>query len=146
MKEIYIHRRQVEGATRSVWQVHNCAFHGIEQPWRDNRPYRSCIPAGIYSLVPWTSPKHGECFAFMGGTVALRQEDLYLPSITRFACLVHVANYADQVEGCFGLGLQTGRRDADRAAAVWKSRMALQELRDVLGSDPYHIAYVRWAA
>ena len=146
MKQIHIERHQVEGATRSVWQIGRHTFYGIEQPWRDNVPYKSCFPAGVYSLIPWSSPRHGECFAFIGGSVSLKQDDLAPPAITRFLCLVHVANYADDVEGCFGLGMRIGRRDSDGAAAVWKSRFALARLKEILGEDPYHTAYIKWAA
>ena len=144
LKEISIERRHVEGACWSTWPVAGHTFHGIEQPWRHNLPYHSCFPAGVYSLIPWMSTKHGECFA-SSGTVTLHEENLALPSITRFACLVHVANYADQVEGCFGLGMTIASR-MDGAAAVLDSRAALQRLQRVLGSDPYHIAHIRWAA
>ena len=142
--KVHIERHQVEGATRSVWQVGNHTFYGIEKPWRDNLPYHSCFPAGVYSLIPWESPKHGKCFAFIGGTVTLHEEDLALPSITRFACLVHVANYADEAEGCFGLGMTIASR-IDGAPAVLNSRVALEWLQQV-GDDPYHLAHIMWVA
>ena len=146
MKEIHIDRRAVESATWSKWRVAGHTFHGIEQPWRDNLPYHSCIPPGIYTFIPWNSPTHGSCFAFVGGSVALSEEDLAPPTITRFACLAHVANYAHDVEGCSGLGMSKGRRTRDNIPAVWRSGDAMRKLKRILGSDPYHIAYVRWAA
>ena len=144
MKEIQIERAQVEGATRSVWRIGEHTLHGIEQPWRDNLPYHSCIPPGTYALIPWTSPNHGECFAFLGGTVTLHEEDLAPPSITRFLCLTHIANTADEVEGCFGIGTEPAMWN--RTPAVKNSRVALGKLKKILGDDPYHIAHIRWAA
>ena len=144
MAQVTIERSAVSGGVISTWNVSGEVFHGVEQPWRDNLPYKSCIPTGVYALIPWVSFRHGPCFAFVGGTVALTEEDLAPPAVTRFACLVHVANYADQVEGCFGIGMSVGSRSSDGAPAVWNSADALARLRGTLGDDPYHIAHIRW--
>lgn len=34
----------------------------LELPWRNNQKRISCIPAGLYEVVPHVSPKFGKCF------------------------------------------------------------------------------------
>lgn len=83
----------------------------VEQPWRVNEqspagiPFHSCIPAGKYELVPFVSDRWGTAWAFVNpelGVVAKKSDmvkDWY-----RYACLVHTANWAINVEGCVGPG------------------------------------------
>tara|TARA_R110000787_G_scaffold238381_1_gene344672 strand:- start:23 stop:445 length:423 start_codon:yes stop_codon:yes gene_type:complete len=96
-------------------------LYTIEQPNRDNSPFVSCIPAGVYTVTPHDSPKHGPCLLIIGGTVS---EDK--GHSARYACLFHVANWADQVEGCVGVG--GGEHETDRGPMVTGSRDAMAEL------------------
>lgn len=81
----------------------------VEQPWRGNRPFESCIPEGIYNLVAVDSPRFGPTFAlenasvrvFASATAATEPGD-------RFACLIHGANRADQLQGCIAPGRELG--------------------------------------
>jgi len=75
----------------------------IEQPWRDNRRFVSCIPDGEYFLIPYHSPKYGEVVAFTNAddVVAYQHE---ANEGDRYACLVHGANWSSQLQGCVALG------------------------------------------
>lgn len=82
-------------------------YHTIEQPWNDNKPFHSCIPVGIYELIPWRSPTYGHCY------VAVNEElNVYFsanspnrPSLGRYKCLYfHRGNYARNFKGCGGVG------------------------------------------
>ena len=67
-------------------------FWTIEKPWKDNQPYVSCIPEGYYRLGRRNSPRFGPNV----------WEVLEVPNRTHI--LLHVANTADDVVGCIGLG------------------------------------------
>jgi len=112
----------------------------VEQPWRDNKPYQSCIPAGEYWLVPYDSPRHGQTWAIVGGNVGFPETD---PHILRSECLFHVANWADQVQGCIGPGM--GRAiDPARGPMVTSSRAALAELKQAMSVEEIHTLTIRW--
>ncbi len=73
----------------------------VERPWLSNKPFKSCIPPGIYELHEHESPKHGQCYALKNHDlgVGINEGD----SI-RWGCLIHIANWPRQVEGCMGPG------------------------------------------
>ena len=104
-------------------------FRGIEQPWRSNKPFASCIPAGLYSLIPWSTQKYKNVWAFYGGEVGLYESQ----GGARYACLIHIANYASQVSGCLGLGMTAGFT-AKGKNAVWNSGAAVQQMRELFYS------------
>jgi len=117
-------------------------FFGIECPWKDNKPSISCIPGGDYDLVPHSSGKYGEVWAFVGGTVSHYFDD---GQSERYACLIHAANYAHQLQGCLALGVDAGSNDG--VPAVWNSRKALQSLQKNLDRpNDKHTAHIRWFA
>ena len=114
-------------------------YFGIECPWKDNQPSVSCIPGGKYDLVPHSSDKYGEVWAFVGGTVSHYYDD---GQSERYACLIHSANYAHQLQGCLAIGVGAG--DNDGVPAVWNSRKAIKSLGDHLDRSVLRTALVRW--
>lgn len=74
----------------------------VEQPWNNNEPFASCIPAGMYELVPHNSSKYGHTLVFVNHSLGVYHWEG--PGVKRFACLIHTANYATDVQGCVGLG------------------------------------------
>ena len=68
-------------------------FYTIERPWLDNKQNVSCIPAGYYKLGRVDSPRFGPDTWEIKG----------VPGRTHI--LIHVANTANDVIGCVGLGL-----------------------------------------
>lgn len=78
----------------------------IEAPWNDNRPFVSCIPYGIYELVPFTSSKHGETYALQSADagVWVSEVDMKKNLGQRFACILHSANVPGQLQGCIAAG------------------------------------------
>lgn len=75
-------------------------LYSIEPPWRDNLPDVSCVPPGIYTLMPYMSSEHGPTWYLqnaddtIGGRGAMRSY-----------CELHSANWARQLEGCIAFGL-----------------------------------------
>ena len=81
----------------------------VERPWLKNRPYVSCIPAGIYKAFTRVSPSNGKVIELEG-----------VPDRTFIQ--FHIANWAWQLEGCIGVGWE---RLAD---GVTKSEPAMTDL------------------
>ena len=107
-------------------------FSGVEKPWRDNKPFVSCIPSGQYVGVPWESEKFGNVYAIVGGTVSLNKG-----KAPRYACLFHVGNYERDVSGCIALG----RGSAPNM--VTKSRDAIAKFKELIGDNLFKID-IRW--
>ena len=130
---------QVQGKDKATCEL----FRGIEQPWRNNKPFASCIPAGLYVLLPWSSPKYSDVWAFFGGEVGLHKGQ----GGARYACLIHIANYASQVSGCLGLGMAAGITSGGKNA-VWRSGDAIKEFRTLMArrTNPENgvTCLVRW--
>ena len=114
-------------------------WHGLERPWLDNLPFQSCIPTGTYALLPWKSPKYGDCHIFVGGSVSLEEG-----SAERYACLIHPANYARQLQGCLALGMKkSDYYEREGSSAVWSSKDAVGEFRVAAGKEPMQVV-IRW--
>jgi hypothetical protein len=94
-------------------------FYTIERPWLSNKVFESCIPQGYYRCERYSSVRFPDTWQIVG-----------VPE--RSLILFHVANYADDVEGCVGLGMsQMGDR-----VAVSNSRKAVELFRSLTaGAD-----------
>jgi len=110
--------------------------HIMEPPWRGNRRNRSCIPAGLYEVVPYLSPRHRRCL-------------LVTQVPGRSHILFHAGNLGGDVErgwhthtqGCLLPGLRRGRLAVNgRAqAAVLASRTAFRHLMDWAAGRPFEL-------
>lgn len=79
--------------------------YSVEQTWRDNQPFISCIPAGRYEVEFYDSPKHGKTWALKNLTLGV---GVYEGDALRYACLIHAANMASELQGCLAFGLDLG--------------------------------------
>ncbi len=99
--------------------------HTAELPWRENLPFRSCVPAGTYLLARDFSPSKGR-----------RWHLLDVPERAR--CMIHVGNWAGDIEvgkrtdvtGCIAPGLELGVLDEQRC--VLNSKRALTRIEEYL--------------
>ena len=106
----------------------------MEPPWRGNRRNRSCIPSGLYEVVPHLSPRHRRCL-------------LVTQVPGRSHILFHAGNLGGDVErgwhthtqGCLLPGLRQGRMAVGgrRQVAVLASRTAFRQLMDWAASRPF---------
>lgn len=115
-------------------------FFSLEQPWRDNEQDESCVPAGVYALVPYDSPKHGPTWCLLNAALAVMGcATLTSAEVAvgcRTLCEIHSANWAEQLQGCIALGMDdqpildplTGKVEP----AVENSRDAVAELLTIL--------------
>ena len=100
-------------------------FNTIEQPWMPNpngalggKPFHSCVPDGMYRLMPHESKSKGAVFIFWNeklGVYKFPQD--HMKDYGRDVCYLHKANWAFQLEGCVAPGLAR-RCMAPRSAAV----------------------------
>ena len=78
-------------------------FYTLEQAWRNNKPFESCIPDGAYLIEPYDSPKFGPVYIVSGGTVS----KFPTPKQHRWGILLHPANRVGELQGCIALGMST---------------------------------------
>ena len=87
----------------------------LELPYNRNQPFRSCIPAGVYTVKQFDSPHLGKCFAFDDEEVSPRS-----------AIRIHSGNVAKDIEGCAIVGTHYGLLNGE--VAVLASRDAMKAL------------------
>jgi len=122
--------------TLGTLTVGDLTLHTIEPMWRDNQPSVSCIPSGIYVVMPHKSPRYGECFRLIGGTVGSTEGP-------RTQVLIHAGNWHTDSKGCILPGLSQGWDDTKGLPAVWHSRKAVSKLRQTI-TKPTEMV-IRWA-
>lgn len=107
-------------------------LYSLELPWKNNEKNVSCVPPGVYQLIPYTSPKHDS-------TWYLENTDLGVggAGAHRSFCEIHSANWASQLEGCIALGLDDkpmyNPAEGEIVAAVEQSMLAINRIKNVLG-------------
>ena len=109
-----------------------CAYT-LELPWRDNLPFKSCIPSGTYlaSVDPTV---------IIGKRKVIRLQDVK----NRWDILLHVGNYAgdkellykSDVSGCICVG---NGKDDNGQKMITESRDAMDELLALIGDDTVKI-------
>lgn len=131
--DLVLTRTYQADCTTGTCAVGSQSFFTIEQPWRDNAKGASCVPEGIYDLIPYASPKHGPTWYLKSDALGVGG-----PEAGRSFCELHAANFARQLEGCVAFGL-SGAPMFDPATgvvepAVESSRAAIADLIEILGS------------
>lgn len=124
----------------------------LERPWiPSSRPgdkggvkFQSCVPLGVYRLVPHDSKKHPRTWALVNHDldVVHYEGDDHDPDEDRATCVIHVANFVTQLEGCIAPGLYFSRV-ADGRLMVCKSSVALDALREALPWPQEHELEIR---
>ena len=114
-------------------------MHIMEPPWRDNARNRSCIPPGVYEVVPHVSPRFRRC---------LLVTNVY----GRSHILFHAGNvggdraqgWHTHTAGCLLPGLRRGRLTVKGRvqAAVLSSQTAFRHLMAWAGGRPFELEIV----
>jgi hypothetical protein len=102
-------------------------IYSIELKWLDNKPDVSCIPAGTYTLSPYSSPKHGDVWIF--DNVPNRTLCLLHPA--NFACEVRIGEiiHPNELEGCCAMGFGID----ESIPMITRSQDAIAYLRTTIG-------------
>jgi len=144
MKRVFFKRIEQSAnailSTISSPDVPELSLFALERQWNHNRSDISCIPAGVYGLLPWKSAGHGEVYTFVGGTVTPIQADSPAHA-GRWGNHMHPANYWHHLLGCVAPGMRRGEKDGD--LCVWSSKDALEDFKKKMGYEPL-VAYVSW--
>ena len=115
----------------------------VGQPWTKNPngakgglPFYSCVPDGMYQLLPWTSPTKGLVYLMYNPELGVHKlPEHHKEDYERDLCLFHVGNYPHDVQGCFAIGLKR----ATKWHGVVSSRKAMALLNEKLGRETTHI-------
>lgn len=95
----------------------------LENPWLDNKPYKSCIPVGVYECRPHNSPKFGEVY------IVENVEG-------RTHILFHAGNRAKDTYGCILLGSTMGY---DNEPFIGASKAALKRFKTIIGDEAFKL-------
>lgn len=88
--------------------------HTCEDPWKNNMPSQSCIPAAKYDVIPYSSPKFPNVWLIQN-----------VPD--RFSILIHNGNTIIDTRGCILVGDSMGYIDG--LPAVLNSVKTLEMLK-----------------
>ncbi|MGA9851831.1 MAG: DUF5675 family protein [Gammaproteobacteria bacterium] len=115
-------------------------IYTMELPWADNEPDQSCVPVGVYVLMPYYSPRHGRwTWCLHNPALGIYAYPSLVPTgvTARSCCEIHSANQAWQLEGCIAPGLARGLLDIGKGllASVLSSDDALTAIVQVLATD-----------
>ena len=113
------------------------SFYTVEKPWQNNTPFTSCVPSGEYKLVP-----HGH-YKNDGNVLCLVNEEMRVThqkqaNSSRYACLIHTANFEKDVVGCIGLG------DKYLGHMVTNSRKSIKEFYALCDPQEEHTLIIEW--
>lgn len=121
--------------TVGLMSLPNFQCYILELPWRDNKPFLSCIPAGEYLICRYSSAKYIKVYHITK-----------VPD--RSKCLIHPANLAGDIEkgfkthvkGCMAPGDRIGFLAGQKA--VLNSRVTMRRLKQALGYEPFILRIV----
>lgn len=105
-----------------VQGVDHAPIYTLENPWIDNKPYISCIPADSYVCEKFNGTKFKDVWQLMG-----------VPE--RSYILIHHGNFERDTSGCILVGMEAGYINEE--IAIKQSREAMELLKDILGKKAF---------
>lgn len=103
--------------------VDHSPIYTLENPWKDNKPWVSSIPAGDYAVSRRLSRKFGNCFEVFAVD-------------GRSDILIHAGNTERDTSGCILVGMKAGKlfnqKEEKHLPAVLASRDAMTYLHELL--------------
>lgn len=128
----------------------------LELPWIPNKDprrdaggvkHKSCVPIGVYRLERHNTVKHPRTWALVNHDldVVHQEGDDHDPDEDRATCLIHVANYPYQLEGCIAVG-RSVRVAESGGFMVTHSAEAMDLLRAALPWTDGHFLEISEAA
>jgi len=128
--------------TPGIVNVGGKVFHTLEQPSLGNLPFKSCIPNGVYQLVPWQSKKYGDCYVAVNEDLNVFHSESSegRPADGRFKCLFfHRGNYVKNFQGCSGAGYSY----IAKLDMVTSTRKACKELNKLIAEEGSYMLTIR---
>ena len=102
----------------------------MEKPWVDNIPYDSCVPEGEYGIQEYSSPKFGNTYCIVNHYLEVGMYEGDAGEDTRYAILIHPANWVAQLNGCIAPG--SSLTVLDNRWAVSASRVAMNKVFELI--------------
>ena len=112
--------------------------HTIEKPWKQNQKGISCVPAGLYDLLPRVSPSAGETYYLSNPKLNVTLND----ESGRTYIQIDVANKQSQLEGCIGVGVDFDVWDCEQV--VTKSAETRDILMQILNKEKHTLEIKRY--
>lgn len=117
----------------------------LERPWipgegPGGKLRESCVPDGDYRVIAHTSVKFPNTYALINHDLGVYYQPDDKPSGQpwgRTAILIHKGNWVTSVVGCIAIGRTHGG-----VTSVTDSRLALADLRAVLGRSERHMLHI----
>jgi len=126
MRHVTLQRSfQTESITLGMLQIKDVdhePIYTLENPWLDNRPYVSCIPADTYVVERYDGFKYKNVYKVRG-----------VPN--RSGILFHKGNYESNTTGCILIGLASGT--LNNKIAVLHSGDAMDYFRKLIGRKAF---------
>lgn len=111
--------------TQGTLKLNGSLFQSLERPWLPGEPGGikgvSCVPLGLYQLVLHDTEAHPRSFALVNPELSVYHMTLPPGKEGRTACLIHVANFPEELRGCIALGMG---RDLNR---INQSKIAIDQ-------------------
>lgn len=110
----------------------------MERPWKQNKPFESCVPEGTYTVIRDERPSHKYTFCLINEDLDVYR---YPSSGKRDSILIHVGNKVEDVVGCLAPGVMFGTKapaagyNADGENVVLRSADGFRKLNGYIGGD-----------
>lgn len=96
--------------TLGVMSLNDRHWQSLERPWVPGPPGGtkgiSCVPTGTYRLVRHDSESHPRSFALVNEEFGVYHLEVPPGKQGRTVCLIHVANFVQELRGCIALGME----------------------------------------
>ncbi len=92
----FIHDKATFGKLTFTWLSNQPEIFTLELPFVNNQPNISCIPQGLYNIIPHNSTDHPDTYKLLS-----------VPN--RFNILIHNGNYLADIKGCILVGFRIDR-------------------------------------
>ena len=99
----------------------------LEDKWKDNAPFESCIPSGVYDCKRIHSLKFGETFEVV-------------KVVNRTNILFHAGNIDEDTQGCILIGEEFG--ELYGKTAILSSRRGFNEFMERLNGHAEFLLYI----
>ena len=119
----------------------------IERPWIDDgtpggKPFESCIPDGVYEIIPHTRPGGKQGLALVGHPYGVYYLEEDVPERGgRYLILMHVGNWVRDIVGCIAPGLAKG--PSNLGPMVKNSGAAMKKILKYIDGDEATLE-IRW--
>ncbi len=127
MRQLTLYRAYLDNATLGkCTHQGDLLFHTVELPYLSNKPFKSCVPPGLYNIHFHNTDKYPNTFVLKNHDLGIGINEF---DSLRFSCCLHIANFPYDVEGCIGPGLELH----PTTYGVSSSRLAMDVLTNLIG-------------